>query len=350
MKTKNKKLKDQVIATFTRQLALVLDSDLPVNSGLEVIKSKSNDSQLVTIIDAIQKEMKEGNSLSDGVAKFEDDFTPFVASMIELGEKSGNLISTLNQISDSIEKELEVRAKVKAALSYPIILSILMFGVIILLVVKVLPIFEEILSSSGGEMPFFTEMMLSVSQFLGNNALIIIGVISVIIVLYMFYRNTEKGSYALDKLKFHMPIQKDIVSAIMGTKFSRNLSVLLKSGFSFSIAMEMLKPIMNNQYMSSLLDDSIVRLKDGEPLSDVIENFNIFPGVMIKLFSVAHQTGHMEKMLEKVAVEMEKEADLKLNNIATVIEPMLIIILSILVGIILVSVILPIINILNSIG
>ena len=104
-----KKMKDQVIATFTRQLALVLDSDLPVNSGLTVIKSKTNHQDLIKVIDGVQEELKQGGSLSEGIAKFENELTPFVVSMIELGEKSGNLISTLNQIADSLEKEIEVK-------------------------------------------------------------------------------------------------------------------------------------------------------------------------------------------------------------------------------------------------
>jgi type IV pilus assembly protein PilC len=350
MKKNKKQLENQVIATFVRQLGLVLDSDLPVNSGLEVIRSKSNHAKLISIISSVQEDLKAGYSLSEGLGKFEDELSPFVISMIELGEKSGSISGVMNQIADSIEKEIEIKEKVKAALSYPIILSLLMLGVIVLLVVKVMPTFNEILFSLGGEMPAFTKGMMSVSEFIGNNILVLLGVIAAIIIGYFAYGNSEKGTYTLDKLKFSTPIQKNIVSALMGAKFSRNLSVLLRSGFSFSVALEMLKPIMSNLYMTELIDNAIARLKEGESLADVIENFNIFPGVMIRLFSVAQQTGHMDQMLDKVADEMEKEADMRLDGIATVLEPLLIIILSILVGVILVSVILPIINILNAIG
>jgi type IV pilus assembly protein PilC len=350
MKKNKKQLDNQIIATFIRQLGLVLDSDLPVNSGLEVIKSKSNHAKLISIISTVQEGLKEGYSLSEGLNKFEDELSPFVISMIELGEKSGSMTGVMDQIADSIEKEIEIKEKVKAALSYPIILSLLMFGVIILLVVKVMPTFNDILFSLGGEMPAFTRGMMSVSEFISGNIFIILAVIGALGFGYYAYGNTEKGTYTLDKLKFSTPIQKHIVSALLGAKFSRNLSLLLKSGFSFSIALEMLKPIMNNLYMTELIDNAIVRLKEGESLADVIENFNIFPGVMIRLFSVAQQTGHMDQMLDKVADEMEKEADMRLDSIATVLEPLLIIVLSILVGVILVSVILPIINILNAIG
>lgn len=345
-----KKLDNQTIATFIRQLGLVLDSDLPMASGLEVIKSKTTHPRLVGIIDSIIQGIKEGYSLTESMTKFEDEFTPFVVSMIELGEKSGSLTGIMNQIADTIEKEIEVKQKVKSALMYPIILSLLMLGVIILLVVKVLPTFESILDSLGGEMPVFTEVMMVISAFIGNNILIILAIIAIIIIIYYAYRSTEKGAYLLDKLKFHVPFQRDIVSALMGAKFSRNLSILIKSGFSFSIALGMIKPIMNNVYMSKLIDKAIDRLKEGESLAEVIDDFNLFPGVMIHLFSVAQQTGHMDKMLDKVSVEMDKEAEVKLNNISTILEPLLIIILSALVGVILVSVILPIINILNGIG
>jgi len=350
MKKNKKQLDNGVIATFIRQLGLVLDSDLPVSKGLEVIKDKTSHPILKNIVSNLQEDIKEGYGLSECIKKFEDELSPFVVSMIELGEKSGSMTGVMNQIADSLEKEIEIKEKVKSALAYPVILSTLMLGVIILLVVKVMPTFNEILYSLGGEMPAFTQVMMDVSNFIGNNIVAILAVIIVIVVVYLTYRNTPKGAYKIDKMKFSMPIQKNIVAALMGAKFSRNLSVLLKSGFSFSIALEMLKPIMNNLYMSELIDDAINRLKEGESLGDVIENFNIFPGVMIRLFSVAQETGHMDQMLDKITVEMEKEADMRLESIATVLEPLLIIILSILVGVILVSVILPIINILNAIG
>ncbi len=350
MKRNKKQLDNQVIATFIRQLGLVLDSDLPVHSGLEVIRTKADHPKLISIIQSLQDNMKEGYSLSESVKKFEDELTPFVVNMIELGEKSGSLSGVMNQIADTIEKEIEIKEKVRAALAYPVILSLLMFGVIVLLVVKVMPTFNEILISLGGEMPGFTMGMMNFSEFIGQNIVVILLVIVAVVFSYLWYRNTQNGAFNIDKWKFRMPIQKNIISALMGAKFSRNLSILLKSGFSFSIALEMLKPVMNNLYMSALIDNAIDRLKEGESLADVIENFNIFPGVMIHLFSVAQQTGHMDQMLEKVALEMEKEADSKLESIATVLEPLLIIILSILVGVILVSVILPIINILNAIG
>lgn len=350
MKKNKKQLDNQLIATFIRQLGLVLDSDLPLNAGLEVIKGKTSHIKLLAVIQTIQDDNKNGYSLSESVKKYEAELTTFVVNMIELGEKSGSLSGIMNQIADAIEKEIEIKEKVKSALAYPIILSLLMLGVIILLVVKVLPTMNEILFSLGGEMPAFTQGMMAVSNFIGGNILYILVAVILLAVFYTTYRNTAKGAYNLDKWQFSMPIQKNIVSALMGAKFSRNLSILLKSGFSFSVALEMLKPIMNNLYMSTLVDDAVTRLKEGESLADVIENFNIFPGVMIRLFSVAQQTGHMDKMLDKVAEEMDKEADMRLDSIATVLEPLLIIILSLLVGVILVSVILPILNILNAIG
>jgi type IV pilus assembly protein PilC len=347
---KDKSLDTQTIAIFTRQLSLILDSDLPVFQGLEVIQSKTKDIHMIQMIDDIQSDLKEGYSLSESISKHEKLLTPFVTNMIVLGEKSGALVDVLNQISDTLEKEIEMKSKVRSALTYPLVLSVLMLGVIVLLVVKVFPTFTEILNSLGGEMPLFTKIMMDVSTFLSQNILyLIVGLIAVVFA-YQLYYSTDKGRLKLDKLKFSLPIRKDIESALIGTKFSRNLSILVKSGFSFSIAMDMLKPIMGNTYMVELLNVATGRLKEGTPLSEVIGDFKIFPGVMIRLFSVAEETGHIDRMLEKIAEEMENEADMKLQNVSTVIEPMLIILLSLLIGVILVSVILPIINILNSIG
>lgn len=347
---KNYKLDNQIMATFTRQLSLVLDSDLPIHQGLEIIESKTKSEGLKHIIKAVRADIKEGYSLSESLLKFSDEFTPFVVNMIELGEKSGSLNNVLTQIADSLEKEIEIKSKVKSALAYPIILSLMMLGVIMLLVVKVLPAFDDILKSLGGELPGFTAWMLESSKFIGGNLLTLVALVVIVVIGFFLFKNTKKGRFTTDKWVFFIPVQKGIASAVMGSRFARNLSVLLKSGFSFTIALEMLKPIMDNEYMNLLIDNAVVELKEGVSIAEVVEKFNIFPGIMIRLFSVAEKTGHMDQMLDKVSVEMEKEADMKLEGIATVIEPLLIIILSILIGVILVSVILPIINILNSIG
>lgn len=347
---KKRKLPKEEIIIFARQLSLVLDSDISMYEGLKMMKEKSDHLLLITIIEAMLEDIGQGHSLTHAIKPYSDAFTPFVVNMIEIGESSGDITQILEQVADAYEKELETSAKVKAAVTYPIILSVLMFGVILLLVTQVLPMFNEILSSLGGEMPKLTRFIMSVSLFIGKNLLYIGFAILVIVLLLYFYSKSEEGTYFFDRMKFKVPIQKDIVSALTAVRFSRNLAVLIRSGISLSIGMEMLKPVMTNRYVTQKLDQATKALNEGESPDKVIEELKLFPWVLNKLFAVAQTTGHMDKMLDKAADVMEKETQARLDRLTTVIEPILIIALSMIIGIILISVILPIVSIMNSIG
>lgn len=347
---KSKRIPKEEIIVFTRQLSLVIDSDVSLYEGLEMIKDKSDNAVLITVIEGMLEQLRSGHSLTDAIKSYKDQFSPFIVNMVDIGEQSGDLTNTLGQIADAYERDLEARAKVKSAVTYPIILAALMLGVILLLVLQVLPMFNDILTSLGGEMPALTGSILGISLFIGNYIWVFTAIVVIIVAFILYYRSTEKGRFALDRLKFKMPIIRDISSSMAAVRFARNLAVLIRSGISMSIGMDMIKPIMNNRYVAEELDKASTSMKKGEPADKVIESLNLFPWVLVKLFSVAQTTGHMDTMLDKAADVMEKETDARLDRLTTVIEPILIIILSVIVGIILISVILPIIDIMNSIG
>lgn len=349
-----KKYKSQIdkeeLIIFARQLALIINSQITLHDGLTLIQKKSNNEGLKNILSDVIVSIDQESTLSEALKKHEEALTPFFINMVEIGETSGNLVNVLEQIGDGLEKELETTQKVKSAISYPIILSILMFGVVVLLVVQILPMFSEVLISLGGTMPVMTQVILDISNFIGSNLYLMILMIIVIVFLLSIYRKTEKGIIFFDQLKFVIPVQREIVSALTATRFARNLSILIKSGVDITKALIMMKPIMNNTYVERKIDDAIKHLDEGESFDHIIENLNLFPWVLIKLISVAQTTGHLDVVLDKAAVVMEQETDLRLKRLTTVIEPMLILILSIIVGVILVSVVLPVVNIMNSIG
>jgi type IV pilus assembly protein PilC len=335
---------------FSRQLALVMDSDVSLYEGLTLIKDKTPNEKLQNVIDKMLAGIKKGMSLSEVMEEQSESFSTFIVTMIKIGEQSGELANTLNQIAEAYEKELDTQSKVKAAITYPIILSVLMLGVILLLVIEVLPMFNDILMSLGGDMPQFTYIIMQTSLWIGRNLWAIIIVILALIGFGLFYRTTEKGRKLFDRLAFTMPIQRHIVSAITAIRFSRNLALLIRSGVNIGMGINLIKPIFENTYVKDQLDQAITRLNKGDMPDQVFEAMGLFPWVLIKLFTIAQSTGHMDTMLDKAAITMEKELDNHLDRLTTVIEPLLIIVLSVLVGVILISVILPIINIMNAIG
>lgn len=350
MATINTKLPKEELIIFTRQLALIIDSDVSIFEGLELIKNKSDNKNLKDVIEAILNDLHMGNSLGDAIKAQKVAFPQFMMNMISIGEQSGDLTSTLEQVANAYDREMETNNKVRSAVTYPIILSVLMFGVILLLVLQVLPMFNEILTSLGGEMPAMTKAIISISLFIGKYLWLFVTIIVVLVVAYQMYKRTPNGREAIDRLQFKLPIIKDIHASLAAVRFSRNLSVLIRSGISMSIGMEMIEPIMNNSYVQKRIAKAREALNQGSPADRVIESLDLFPWVLVKLFSVAQTTGHMDTMLEKAADVMEKETETRLERLTTVIEPVLIIFLSVIIGIILISVILPIISIMNAIG
>lgn len=347
---KIKKAQSKEIITFIRQLALVLDSDLPMHQGLGLMASKVEDLKMKEMILDLQDQLKAGKNLSSIIPKYDHYLSPFVSRMIILGEESGNLVYALNEVADTLEKEASMKEKIKSALTYPLILFVLMVGVMGLLIVKILPTFEEILSSIGGEMPGITRFLFNIGEGLTSYFLIIIAVLVMIYLILILASKQESVKMYLHKSIYKLPIIRKVSSALMGYKISTNLHVLIKSGMSPILAFDMILPLVDNMYFKSLLARGKENLKAGKDLSEVLSNFQIFPGIMMPLFSVAQETGHTEKMLLKISELMDQESERQLNRITNIVEPVLMILLSLLMGLILMAAVLPVIEILNGIG
>ena len=338
------------ISLFSRQLALIADSDVSMQEGLAIIGEKSDSRQIKRISGEMIENLNKGVSFYDSVKGYESKLGALFIEMTGIGERSGNLPTMLERVADSIDKDNETKQKLRSAVVYPTILGVLMLAVIVLLIVYVLPMFDEILTSLGGEMPGVTKGIMNVGFFIANNILWIVLAIAILILIYVLTKITEKGRAFTDHIKLKLPIIRKIESANVASRFSRNLSMLLKSGMNLTLSVEMLKAITYNKYIAKKLDRVIGMLGKGIKPDVAFEELKLFPTLLVKLFSVANETGHMDAMLDKAADIMEKTGDDQMERLTTVLEPLLIIILSLLVGFILISVILPVTGIMNSIG
>jgi type IV pilus assembly protein PilC len=350
MRKQNHILSPDEISLFSRQLALVIESDISLQEGLSLISIKDHDKLMNRILTGMVRDINSGLSLYTSMLKYRKEFGTFFLSMVEIGEKSGNMGNVLTQVADAYEKQNQTRKKVKSALTYPAVLSVLMLLVIIVLAVYVMPMFNEILISMGGVMPPLTRAILDVSLFVSNNVLYIITLVIMFMIIYCFIKLTPNGRKYFDKLSLRLPIQKHIVAAVSAGRFARNLALLIKSGINLIIAVDMLIPIMNNSYIEEKLEGVAEMLKKGEPPDKAIATLELFPQIIIKLFAIAYGTGHMVSVLERAAAVMDQELESRLEKLTTVVEPLLVTILSLFVGILLLSVILPVAGIINAIG
>ncbi len=338
------------LSSLSRQLALVVDSELSLQEGIELIVEQTKSRVIKQLLCRVESRLNEGHSLGRAFSEEKDCLPEYYIQMVDVGEQSGNLEKVFIRLADSYDKATEVKNKVVSAVTYPIILSVLMLCVIVLLIAEVLPMFEDVLSSLGGEMPGITKVLMAIGSFISTYFYILIAIIAAAVITVIIMRQTKGGAEALDAMKLRMPIQKGIIKTMSCVRFSRSLSMLLRSGIGVAQSVRMTSATILNARIKSLVLKAADRIEKGETLKNALVSLGFFPELLLRILAVAESTGHTDDMLERAANIMEEELDAKLARLTTVLEPALILILSIIIGIVLISVILPVARIMNAVG
>ncbi len=347
---KARQLSSHDLSSLSRQLALVIDSELSLQEGIALIMEQSRSKALKALLLRTDEKLTLGHSLGEAFADEEGILPHFYIEMIRMGETSGNLEKVLTRVADSYEKDADIQSRVSAAITYPIILSVLMLAVIILLFIEVLPMFDEVLSSLGGEMPGITRVFMAIGRFFSAYYYVLLIIVALIVLIVMLMRQTPGGINVLDNIKLKMPIQKGIIRDTACIRFARNLAMLLRSGISVAESVKMTSATISNTKLKALVLNAAERIEMGETLKTALSALGLFPGLLLRLLAVAEGTGHTDDMLDKTADVMEDELSKKLTRLTTVLEPALIIVLSLIIGIVLLSVILPVARIMNTVG
>jgi len=347
---RNKKLSYAELAVFSRQLALVVNSDISMQEGLGLIREQSLSREFVPLLNRLTEKINRGIPLSRAMREEKDILPKFYIDMIRIGEQSGNLEKVLIEIADAYEKDIKTAKKVRAAFTYPAILAVLMLGVVLVLIIEVVPLFDDILTSLGGGVPGLTRAIMDIGLFLKDNIWIILGVVIALAGAVLIAKRTEKGRGFFDRIKLKMPLKKDIVLSVAAVRFARNMAMLLKSGINEAQSIGMLMPVIDNRVIRARMRTAAERIKKGETIQLAFVGLKLFPDLLVRLLTVAQGTGHMDDMLNKAADVMDETLDDKLGRLTSVLEPSLIIVLALIVGVILVSVIIPVIDIMNAIG
>ena len=346
----SKELSGKELSALSRQLALVIDSDLSLQEGIGLVSAQTQSKAVRQLLERATSCLNEGHSMAEAFAQESRYLPAFYIEMIRMGEQSGNMEKVLIRLADSYDKDAEVSGKVVSAVTYPIILSVLLLCVIVLLIVQVLPMFEEVLQSLGGQMPGITRVMLDIGRFIGDYFYILLGLIAVIAIAAVLMRQTQRGRETLDRWALKAPIRGRIQRDIACVRFSRSLSMLIKSGIGLAESVRMVAATMTNTFVRVRLRKAASDIEKGRTLKDAILSLGLFPELLLKIIAVGESTGHTDNVLDKTADVMERRLDERLARLTTVLEPALIIVLSLIVGVVLVSVILPVARIMNAVG
>ena len=345
----NQIFSDSELSLFCYQFSVVLRSGIPYMEAIHLLSDEIMDPKMKPYINDIAKRVQDGESLSLAF-KAQNVFPVYLEEMVQISENTGKVPEILEQLSDYYEHNDQLRQKVKSALTYPLVLIGLMGAVILLLIVKVLPIFHDILTSVGGEIPTATQWILDFSRWLQSGIVAMLVVLAMLLLGILFVLKSRYSKKLRDKLLLKTPVVGKLYKQALVVRFAKALSMLVHSGIDSQKALGMIQPLLDNEMMSVRIGEATNALKNGENLHVALKNIKLFPELFIKMVQVGEKSGVLDATMAKVSSIYEKELNRSLQRVTVAIEPTLVIALSVIVGAIMLLVMLPLINIMSSIG
>jgi len=339
----NIKLDDLVI--FTRQLATMIDSGIPLVHALSILSEQVENKDLKEVVVMISNDIEAGISFCDALAKHPKVFTELYINMTRAGESAGMLDEILDRLATYLEKSAALNRKIKSSLVYPAVVISMAFLITAVLLLKVVPTFKGIFDVLGGQLPLPTKILIGISDIFRNYFLFTVGAFIVLIIAFKKYINTPKGKYNFDNLKLRLPVLGELFRKIAVAKFSRTFSTLIKSGVSVLSALDIVSKTSGNKVVEGAVNNCSEAVRDGESIAKPLLKGKVFPHMVCRMISVGEQTGQLEKMLGKIADFYDEQVDAATSGLTSLIEPMVIAFLGIVVGGIVISLFLPIFKI-----
>jgi len=340
-------LKDLFI--FSRQLSIMLHSKVPIVESLATIAAQIKNPDFKEIISDIAEEVEAGSSLSRALLKYPKVFSPFYAAMVKAGEASGKLSQTLTFLSNHLEREYNLRGKIRGAMIYPTLVLVVFLGVLGLMVFSILPSFEKILKEREVEIPFITKAILSFSKILREKFFYLGLIFGTFIVLIFYYFKTKEGKKNFDKFSLKIPFFGEISKKLILSRFAQNLSTLISAGLSLPEALEIVEEIVGNEEYKNAISKIKEGVKKGESISSITTLYpELFPPLFTQLVLVGEKTGTLSNCLSTISNFYQSEAEKSIENFLSFLEPLLIIILGVLVGGLMLSVLLPLYRIIGT--
>jgi len=339
----NIKLDDLVI--FTRQLATMIDSGIPLVHALTILSEQVENRDLKEVIMMANHDIDAGISFCDALAKHPKVFTELYINMTRAGESSGMLDEILDRLATYLEKSAALARKVQSSLVYPAVVISMAILITAVLLLKVVPTFKGIFDVLGGQLPIPTQILIAISDMFRHYFLFTVGGLVLFIFMLKKYINTKNGRYFFDNLKLKVPVLGELFRKIAVAKFSRTFSTLVKSGVSVLSALDIVSKTSGNKVVEEAVTSCSRAVRDGESISKPLLKSKAFPPMVCRMISVGEQTGQLEKMLGKIADFYDEQVDSATSALTSLIEPLVIAFLGIVVGGIVIALFLPVFKI-----
>jgi type II secretory pathway component PulF len=340
--------KEKEIVTFLRELAILVEARVPLMRALNSIKGQNYSTGIRSMVADIQKNIEEGDSLSDGFARYPHSFSNLYVNVTRAGEASGRLEKVLNYLADNREKRYELRRKIIGSLVYPGVILLSFVGVFVFLMVFVMPTLTKTLLGAGVKLPWTTKLIISISDLFTQHGVIILVLVICLALGAIYYSQTKEGKRQWDIIELRIPIFGTLLQDMYMNRFADNLGLLIRESVPITKSLEITGGIMNNHLYKEVLDNCVSEVQKGRMISRALDNSRYFPGVVTQILRVGEESGKTGETLEKIAEYYEKEVENMTSNMTALIEPVLILMLGVGTAIIVASVIMPIYNMAGS--
>ncbi|SNR86411.1 type IV pilus assembly protein PilC [Anaerovirgula multivorans] len=341
------KVKD--LTVFCKQFYTMLHAGMSLSNCLEVLMDQTENKTLKNVIGDVFTQVQKGTVLSEAMKKHGKIFPPILISMVEAGELTGTLDNVLAKMAEHFEKENKINSKIKGAMMYPIILSIVAITVVIFLLIFIMPTFIGMFTSSGVALPLPTRMLLSFSNVLTSFWYIFLLLIIGMIFLFNRMINTDDGKRAYDRLKFKIPIIKGSITKIVTSRFTRTLSSLLSSGIPIIPALEASANVTNNKVVTDGIEMVVEDIRKGISLATLFKKMKVFPPMMISMVSIGEESGSLDSMLSKTADFYDQELEAAIQQMVSLLEPVMIVVMALIIGFIVIAMMLPMFDMMQTI-
>lgn len=340
--TIGKKMKPRDLSVFCRQFVSILEAGVPMKEALAMLEEQTENKTLKKSIAEVLTNIEKGNTLADAMRGESDVFPPMLINMVEAGESSGNLEMAFSRMAEQFEKEAKLKATVRKATVYPIVLIIAAIGVVAVMLLYVIPIFIDMFKEIDIDMPKFTMFVMGISEWAGTHVYIIVAVVLAVFAAYQAYYRTPNGRKVIDKIKMKMPLFGQLVVKSNCSRFARTASTLLAAGVPMIDCLDIVSRIVNNVHYSMAIQNAREEVMKGIPLSEPLRDAGIFPPIVYHMVGIGEETGNIEQMLSKLADYYDEEVEITTQTILAAMEPLVIIFMAVVVGSLVIASILPI--------
>lgn len=336
------RVKTKEVVMFYRQLAILLEAGVPVVACLRALTEQTTNPYFKNIVFEVEADVRGGTSVSQALAKHKKVFSSFYINVIKSGEAAGRLAEILGYLADHAEEEYNLNRKIRGAMIYPAAILSLFIVIGILMMIYVMPQLTSVLQELGQELPLPTRVLIATSNFVGTWILLLIVILIILVLVVWRFIKTPEGRAVWDRLKLKIPILGNLFRKIYLARFSENLSTLIKGGLSILASLKITGDVIGNTVFKNLIDRAGEEVKGGGSISSVFKKSKEVPPMVSQMIAVGEKTARTSEILKRVADFYRSEVDTVVSNLTQLIEPILIVVLGLGVGILISSILLPI--------